>query len=215
MIDDDEWPQPDWIDAVPQDARTKPSADVLQGSILFGQAQTPPTAMAISAAPTGPIAMLQGAGNLLIAPRRAGRHDGALVRSRLRPVGRRGPGLLRPPATAPASALPGADEARAHGDVPDTRASLGWLLRRAYSVGNSDMRVLLKHRPGPAAPGRRTAENPGLALVVAAGRRHPRGQPESQGHPAAEAVPRRGQAQRDVRRALQRVCRGPWRMSTP
>ena len=41
-----------------------------------------------------------------------------------------------------------ADEARAHGDVPESRANLGWLLRRAYSVGNSDMLVLLKHRPG-------------------------------------------------------------------
>ncbi len=34
--------------------------------------------------------------------------------------------------------------------MPDSRANLPWLLRRAYSVGNSDMRVLLKHRPGPA-----------------------------------------------------------------
>ena len=41
------------------------------------------------------------------------------------------------------------DEARAHGDVPESRANLGWLLRRAYSVGNSDMFVLLKHRPAP------------------------------------------------------------------
>jgi len=27
-------------------------------------------------------------------------------------------------------------------------SDLGWLLRRSYSVGNSDMRVLLKHTPG-------------------------------------------------------------------
>ena len=45
--------------------------------------------------------------------------------------------------------MPGSDEARAHGDVPETRASLSWLLARAYSVGNSDMLVLLKYRPGP------------------------------------------------------------------
>jgi cellulose synthase/poly-beta-1,6-N-acetylglucosamine synthase-like glycosyltransferase len=39
------------------------------------------------------------------------------------------------------------DEARAHGEVPQTRANLGWILRRSYSTGNSDMRVLLKHGP--------------------------------------------------------------------
>ena len=31
---------------------------------------------------------------------------------------------------------------------PHPRNDLGWMLRRAYSNGNSDMRVLLKHRPG-------------------------------------------------------------------
>ena len=41
-----------------------------------------------------------------------------------------------------------ADNARAYGDVPESRANLGWSLKRAYSIGNSDMRALLKHRPG-------------------------------------------------------------------
>jgi hypothetical protein len=40
------------------------------------------------------------------------------------------------------------DEAVAYGEIPDSRANLGWLLKRAYSVGNSDMRVLIKHEPG-------------------------------------------------------------------
>jgi hypothetical protein len=30
----------------------------------------------------------------------------------------------------------------------ETRANLSWMLRRSYSTGNSDMRVLLKHYPG-------------------------------------------------------------------
>jgi hypothetical protein len=38
-----------------------------------------------------------------------------------------------------------ADEAIAYGDVPDERLSVKWVLRRAYSVGNSDMRVAMKH----------------------------------------------------------------------
>ena len=39
------------------------------------------------------------------------------------------------------------DEAVARGFVPATRTSLRWALSRAYSVGNSDMRVFLKHGP--------------------------------------------------------------------
>ena len=42
-----------------------------------------------------------------------------------------------------------ADKARAHGEVPQSRQDMRWLLARAYSTGNSDMRVLMKHRPGP------------------------------------------------------------------
>ena len=49
-----------------------------------------------------------------------------------------------------------ADRACAHGDVPPSRRDLRWVLARAYSTGNSDMRALLKHRPGM---GTRTAES--------------------------------------------------------
>ena len=147
MIDDDEWPQKDWISQFLKTAHAT-HADVLQGSILFGQTSAADGHGDIRR-PTGPIAMLQGAGNLLI--RRAvltemtapwfdpqfalsgGEDQDFFVR--LQRAGKR---------------FAWSDEARAHGDVPDTRASLSWLLRRAYSVGNSDMRVLLKHQPGPA-----------------------------------------------------------------
>jgi succinoglycan biosynthesis protein ExoM len=147
MIDDDEWPQKDWIDQFLKTAHDT-GADVLQGSILFGQA-SPADGHGDIRRATGPIAMLQGAGNLLI--RRAVLEE------------------MIAPWFDPQFALSGgedqdffvllqksgkrfawSDKARAHGDVPDTRANLGWLLRRAYSVGNSDMRVLLKHRPGAA-----------------------------------------------------------------
>jgi succinoglycan biosynthesis protein ExoM len=147
MIDDDEWPQKDWIDQFLKTTHDT-GADVLQGSILFGQDSCADGHGDIRRA-TGPIAMLQGAGNLLI--RRAvleemiapwfdpqfalsgGEDQDFFVR--LQKSGKR---------------FAWSDKARAHGDVPDTRANLCWLLRRAYSVGNSDMRVLLKHRPGAA-----------------------------------------------------------------
>jgi succinoglycan biosynthesis protein ExoM len=146
MIDDDEWPQEDWIDQFLACAHAT-NADVLQGSILFGYGEAADGHGDIRR-PTGPVAMLQGAGNLLI--RRAVLEE------------------MQAPWFDPDFALSGgedrdffvrldhagkrfawSDEARAHGDVPETRANLGWLLRRAYSVGNSDMLVLLKHRPGP------------------------------------------------------------------
>ncbi len=145
MIDDDEWPQPDWISQFLKTAHDT-NADVLQGSILFGQGNAADGHGDIRR-DTGPIAMLQGAGNILI-------RRGVLEE-------------LTAPWFDPQFALSGGedqdffvrlqragkrfawcDEARAHGEVPETRANLSWLLRRAYSVGNSDMRVLLKHRPG-------------------------------------------------------------------
>ncbi|HEY0267136.1 MAG TPA: glycosyltransferase family A protein [Rhizomicrobium sp.] len=147
MIDDDEWPQADWIAKFLALAH-ETKADAMQGSILFGMGEAADGHGDIRR-PTGPVAMLQGAGNILL--RRAVLEE------------------MPAPWFDPQFALSGgedrdffvrlaragkrfawSDEARAHGDVPETRANLGWLLRRAYSVGNSDMRVLLKHRPGPA-----------------------------------------------------------------
>jgi GT2 family glycosyltransferase len=145
MIDDDEWPDAGWLDEfLAVQRRTR--ADVLQGSILFEQdeLQSDPAPMPDIRHPTGPVRMLQGAGNILIA------------RATLEEM----PG----PWFDPAFALSGgedfefftrlaktgkrfawADGARAYGEVPAARRDLGWVLTRAYSTGNSDMRVWLKH----------------------------------------------------------------------
>ncbi|HEU4550567.1 MAG TPA: glycosyltransferase, partial [Rhizomicrobium sp.] len=64
MIDDDEWPDPEWI-AQFLSCADATGADVLQGSILFGRADGADGHRDIRR-PTGPIGMLQGAGNLLI-----------------------------------------------------------------------------------------------------------------------------------------------------
>ncbi|MEO8300910.1 MAG: glycosyltransferase family A protein [Rhizomicrobium sp.] len=143
MIDDDEWPQKDWLDQFLGCAHAT-GADLLQGSILFGSQAEGHSDIRHA---TGPVDMPQGAGNLLM--RRAmleglaapwfdpqfalsgGEDQDFFVR--LRQAGKR---------------FAWCDEARVHGDVPQTRANLGWMLRRSYSTGNSDMRVLLKHYPG-------------------------------------------------------------------
>ena len=90
-----------------------------------------------------------------------------------------------------------ADEARAWGDVAADPADLGWALKRAYSNGNSDMRVLLKHRPGVALVAREGVKIAGRALVVAAAGRHPRPEPESPARAACQILPGGGQADGD------------------
>ena len=145
MIDDDEWCAPDWIEQLLRVQR-RTGADALQGSVLFAGQNGGACATPDIRGVTGPVAMLQGAGNLM------------LKAARLR--------AMTPPWFDPAFALTGgedadffmrlksegarfawADEARAYGDVPETRESLRWILVRAYSNGNTDMRVQLKYRP--------------------------------------------------------------------
>jgi succinoglycan biosynthesis protein ExoM len=145
MIDDDEWPQKDWIEQFLKTAHAT-GADLLQGSILFDQAMKSDGRGDIRH-PTGPVEMPQGAGNLLM--RRAMLED------------------MSAPWFDPEFSLSGGedqdffvrlrragkcfawcDEARAYAEVLETRANLSWMLRRSYSTGNSDMRVLLKHYPG-------------------------------------------------------------------
>ena len=144
MIDDDEWPEENWITEL-LGAHQTFDADAVQGSVLFVSAGPNPVPDIRHA--TGTVDMLQGAGNLLV-------HRRVLEN-------------MAAPWFDPAFALTGgedfdfflrmkkagcrfawSDEARALGDVPLARNALGWTLRRAYSNGNSDMRVILKHHPG-------------------------------------------------------------------
>jgi glycosyltransferase involved in cell wall biosynthesis len=162
MLDDDEWPQPQWLSAF-LEAQKATNADALQGSILFDHDDAQRSADDIRRA-TGVCDMLQGAGNLF------------LTRECLVEAGT--------PAFDPAFALAGGedrdffvrlarlgkrfawcDEAVAHSPVPTTRMSLRWLLARAYSIGNSDMRVFLKHAPSPFALCRELAKIAGALLL--------------------------------------------------
>jgi succinoglycan biosynthesis protein ExoM len=165
MIDDDEWPDAGWLDEfVAVQRRT--GADVLQGSILFEQdgPQNDPAPVPDIRHPTGLIAMLQGAGNILIVravleelPRPWFDPDFALTGgedfeffTRLAKAGKR---------------FAWADGARAYGEVPATRRELAWILARAYSTGNSDMRVWLKHEGGLLPLLRESAKIAGAVLL--------------------------------------------------
>ena len=144
MIDDDEWPEVNWLDGFLRVAE-ETGAGVLQGSILFNH-----PAQADIVRPSGPAGMLQGAGNLLI--RRAVLE--AMPRPWFDPQFALGGGedrdfFLRLERMGVRFAW--ADEARCLGEVPESRATTSWMLARAYSVGNSDMRVLMKHHAGLGA----------------------------------------------------------------
>lgn len=146
MIDDDEWPGPNWITHF-LETQKQTGADILQGSILFVRDRAGRSAAPDICHATGPVDMLQGAGNLLI--RRQ-----VLERTST-------------PWFDPAFGLTGgedldffvrlkragyrfgwANEAVVFGKETALRRTLSWTVRRAYSNGNSDMRVLLKYRQG-------------------------------------------------------------------
>lgn len=151
MIDDDEWPSPGWLDAFLR-VQAQTGADALQGTIHRVFENYPGSwvrhcdgVMDVVRA-TGPVPMLQGAGNLFL--RRA------LLEALPAPWfdpgfaftgGEDADFLLRLKENGAHFAW--ADEALAFDHVPASRANLKWALKRAYSVGNSDMRVFLKHRP--------------------------------------------------------------------
>jgi GT2 family glycosyltransferase len=151
MIDDDEWASPDWLDEFLRvQAQTK--ADALQGDIRRVFEKHPGAwvkhcdGVTDVVRPTGPVAMLQGAGNLFL--RRAVVE--ALPAPWFDPAfaftgGEDADFLLRLKENGARFAW--AHEALAFDRVPASRANLRWALSRAYSVGNSDMRVFLKHRP--------------------------------------------------------------------
>ena len=167
MIDDDEWPAPEWLtELMAVAAATK--ADVVEGSILFeGPAGWAASFDGVSSMrrPTGTVAMLEGAGNILI------------TRDCLDRLGA--------PWFDPAFALTGgedrdffervkvfggrfawADDGLAYTQVPERRQSLPWLFRRAYAIGNCEMHIFLKYRPGPSARWREYAKV-AAALVAA------------------------------------------------
>ena len=169
MLDDDEWPRPDWLDALLR-AQTASGADVVHGSVLREFETVPPRwargweGIAEIRCASGQQEMLDGIGNVLI--RRAvlealekpcfddsfgmtgGEDKDFFVR--LRSAGAR---------------FVHADEAVVYEHVPATRTRLRWLLMRSFRTGNTDMRIALKYR---ATFGARSLEFAKIAAAFAA-----------------------------------------------
>jgi succinoglycan biosynthesis protein ExoM len=154
MIDDDEWPAPQWLKAF-MAAQVKTGAGALGGTIVFENADAPRWAasfdgLATIRKPDGAVAMLEGAGNIFLS--------------------RRAFEMLTPPWFDPDFGLTGgedrdfferlkragchfawADGAVAYAAPPAARATLEWVLKRAFRIGNTEMRIFLKYRPSFAA----------------------------------------------------------------
>jgi glycosyltransferase involved in cell wall biosynthesis len=171
MLDDDEWPEPGWLDAFLV-AQRQTGADALHGQVMrvFERKPAEWSLACAGIAPfsraTGMIGMIESSSNVL------------LTRTSI--------AALSEPWFDPAFALTGgedrdfftrlkrqgarfawAGEAVANAFVPASRLTLPWIVRRAYRVGNSDMRVFLKYRPTPAARLREISKIAGAALCFA------------------------------------------------
>lgn len=149
MIDDDEWPSPQWLEELLR-ARRDTGADAVGGSILFEHGSSPRVwsmgfdGVSSIRKPTGPIDMLEGAGNILVTRRCLERLDGQWFDPAFALSGGEDRDFFeRIKETGGSFAW--TDEGVTYTLVPPQRNSLGWTLQRAYGIGNADMRVFLKH----------------------------------------------------------------------
>lgn len=166
MLDDDEWPSRHWLSELLRIQR-ETDADAVEGAIASvheGETLARFEGVARARGASGLTDMLEGAGNILLTR--------AIVES------------LSAPWFDPAFALTGGEdkdfflrlkragarfawaaEALATTEVPASRMGLKWTLTRAFSVGNSDMRIFLKHESGRPARVREYAKIAGALLL--------------------------------------------------
>ena len=166
ILDDDEWPSPQWLSELLRIQR-ETGADAVEGaiaSVYEGETLAQFDGVARPRGRSGAVEILEGAGNIL------------LTRTALQSIAR--------PWFDPAFALTGGEDkdffvrlkkagarfawaatALATTEVPASRMGLKWTLTRAFSVGNSDMRIFLKHEAGIAAFARETAKIAGALLL--------------------------------------------------
>ena len=166
MLDDDEWPLREWLSELLR-VQHETGAQAVEGaidSVHEGETLARFEGVARPRGPSGLTDMLEGAGNIL------------LTRAALESIST--------PWFDTAFALTGGEdkdfflrlkqsstrfawaaEALATTEVPATRMGLKWTLQRAFSVGNSDMRIFLKHESGWPARARECAKIAGALLL--------------------------------------------------
>jgi glycosyltransferase involved in cell wall biosynthesis len=155
MLDDDEWPSPQWLDALLA-VQAQTQADVVEGSILFESADGAPVwnpgfdGVSSMRRPTGPTSMLEGAGNILITRTCLERLTAPWFDLAFALSGGEDRDFFER-VKASGGHFAWADDGLAYTAVPALRQSLHWVFTRAYGIGNTEMRIFLKYRPGLGA----------------------------------------------------------------
>jgi succinoglycan biosynthesis protein ExoM len=165
MIDDDEWPEPGWLSAL-LDMQSRTAADIVGGPVLSAFDVPAPAAIRAcryfkpSRWPDGRVDIVWGTGNVLITRgclETAGPH---WFDSRYGMSGGEDVDFFIRQLVAGRS-FAWASHAVVHEAVPESRARLGWLLRRAFRVGNTNGRI----QADRGFRGRGTAGVTGVALA--------------------------------------------------
>lgn len=151
MIDDDEWPGPDWLTHLLA-VQAREGSDVVGGPVRRSY-EVPPAPHVLKAAEgaygqlrTGRVDLVDATSNILF--------DAKVFRARTDPwfdpaytlLGGEDRDFLIGLSLA-GGVFAWSREAVVREDYPASRCSLGWMLRRAYRGGNTDMLINLKHRP--------------------------------------------------------------------
>jgi succinoglycan biosynthesis protein ExoM len=149
MLDDDEWPEAGWLDAFLRVA-AETGADALHGAVV-PEFETAPGCWAkhcYGFAPlrgtTGAVAMIHGTSNVLLRKSLFAMIAAPYFDSRFALSGGEDKDFFTRVRNAGAR-FAWADDAVAHADMPASRSNPRWAVQRAFRVGNSDMRVFIKH----------------------------------------------------------------------
>jgi GT2 family glycosyltransferase len=155
MLDDDGAADTNWLDAMLR-AQCRTGADVVGGTVLPAFEVRPPRwamrapGIAPRRHPTGQVPMLHGTGNTLFTRAALERAGHPLFDPGYGLTGGEDKELFTRMRNAGAR-FAWCNEAVVREAQPASRLTVSWFCKRAYRIGNSDMRVLLQHRQTQAA----------------------------------------------------------------
>lgn len=170
MLDDDEWPEPGWIDAMLRVQRAT-GADIVQGPVQCRFERTPPVWAVLSntcvppRAGSGPIARADAGGNILISSACLARAPAPWFDPQFGLTGGEDKDFFMHMARAGAR-FAWADEAIAYTSIPPSRMSLAWALKRAFRAGNCDLRITRKYDRSLATLGGESAKLAGALMFA-------------------------------------------------
>jgi GT2 family glycosyltransferase len=178
MLDDDEWPEADWLNAFLVLAH-ETRADALHGAVVpdFEAAPGRWARACRGLSPwrgkTGPVPMIHSTSNVFIRRDVLGPLERPYFDSGFALSGGEDKEFFTRLANGGAK-FAWADAAIVHAHVPASRSTPRWALQRAFRIGNSDMRVFIKYENGFIARAQESAKiaaalvlSPAAALLVA------------------------------------------------